>query len=123
MNNHTILIVEDENDARELLAEILRYKGFETATAANGAEAWKYLHDSDPPCLILLDITMPVMDGREFRALQLADRKLSEIPTVLLSALGPSFTHELRPTKVITKPVDFDALTQLIGAHCDRHHH
>jgi len=118
MGSGTILIVEDEPLAREALAEILELEGFGVATAAHGAEAWKYLQDSAPPCLIVLDLMMPVMDGRQFRALQLQDPWLAKIPVVVVSALGPSSVADLHPTAVVRKPVNVDTLLEVIEANC-----
>jgi CheY-like chemotaxis protein len=110
--------VEDEQLAREALAEILQYEGFDVAIAAHGAEAWQYLQDSAPPGLMVLDRMMPVMDGRQFRALQLRDPWLAKIPVVVVSALGPSSVADLHPTAVVRKPVNVDALLEVIEANC-----
>jgi CheY-like chemotaxis protein len=118
MESHTILIVEDEDESREVLTQILELEGFKVVATANGAEAWEYLHHADPPCLIVLDIFMPVMDGRQFRALQLQDQNLAKIPTVVVSALSPSETVDLRATIVIPKPLDVAALIGVIRANC-----
>ena len=75
MDTHTILVVEDEDESRQVLMQILELEGFKAVGASNGAEAMDYLHTSDLPCLIILDLLMPVMDGRQFRAalLRVAD--------------------------------------------------
>ncbi len=80
-----ILIVDDEPDARDALSDILRNAGHAVATAANGAEALAYLQDSPPPFLILLDLTMPVMDGWEFLDARTQDPVLRSIPVVVVS--------------------------------------
>jgi CheY-like chemotaxis protein len=118
MAGGTVLIVEDEQSAREALTEILQYEGFDVATAADGAEAWQYLQESAPPCLIVLDLMMPVMDGRQFRTLQLQDPWLAKIPVVIVSALGPSSVADLHPIAVVQKPVNVDALLEVIEANC-----
>ena len=58
-----ILIVEDDSDLRDSLADLLTEEGYRVAGAANGQEAMDYLRQSAPPCLILLDLMMPVMNG------------------------------------------------------------
>jgi two-component system response regulator CpxR len=58
-----VLIVEDDADLREMMAQLLTLEGFETATAANGQEALEYLHATATPEVILLDLMMPIMDG------------------------------------------------------------
>ncbi len=87
----TILVVDDDADAREVLKEILNANDYEVAQAANGREAINLLRrarESDrPPALILLDLQMPVMDGREFVAELKSDPAMSSIPVVLVSNL------------------------------------
>jgi CheY-like chemotaxis protein len=118
MDAGTILIVEDEPDAREILSEFLGLNGFHVVEASNGAEAWKFLQNSGPPCLIILDVNMPVMDGRQFRALQMRDAGLAKIPVVLISALASSATADLSATAVIRKPIDVEALLQVVESNC-----
>jgi CheY-like chemotaxis protein len=118
LESHTILIVEDERESREFLTEILEFEGFQVAAASNGAEAWQYLHGSRQPCMIVLDMMMPVMDGRQFRKLQLKDEELAKIPTVVLSALSSAVTADLAALKAFRKPVDIQALLQVLRANC-----
>lgn len=67
-----LMIVEDDPDTRDALGEILSQAGYRTVGAANGKEALSQLrsNEGDLPCVILLDITMPEMDGWEFRRQQ-----------------------------------------------------
>ena len=104
VDSHTILIVEDEQESRESLTELLELEGFNVVTATNGLEAWEYLHTSHQPSLIVLDVTMPVMDGRQFRQLQLKDDELAKIPTIVVSALSASATADLAALKAFRKP-------------------
>ncbi|MDQ3337567.1 MAG: response regulator [Myxococcota bacterium] len=83
----SILVVEDDVDIRDSVIEILTDRGFAASGAMNGDEALEQLRSPEPlPMLILLDLLMPVMDGHEFRRLQLADPRLAPIPTIVLSA-------------------------------------
>ena len=68
-----VLIVEDDEDLREMMAQLLTLEGFQTAAVANGREALDYLRATAKPNVILLDLMMPVMDGWEFRRHQQAD--------------------------------------------------
>ena len=77
----TILIVDDDADIRQLLTTFLTFKGYSTVSAANGREALTQLqHPHTVPHLILLDQTMPVMDGAAFRQAQQQDVQLATIP-------------------------------------------
>jgi CheY-like chemotaxis protein len=113
-----VLIVEDDADLREMMAQLLSLEGFQTAAVANGREALDYLHDSDRPQVILLDLMMPVMDGWEFRRKQQADPQLASVPVIVLSALDPVRAGSLDVTAFLKKPLDFDHLLALVREHC-----
>jgi CheY-like chemotaxis protein len=81
-----LLVVEDDDDVREALADVLRDAGYDVAWAADGAEAIRALRSGLRPSAILLDLMMPVMDGFEFRAEQRGDPALSSIPVIVVSA-------------------------------------
>jgi len=84
----TIMIVDDDPDIRTALSELLEWEGYEAIAAANGAAALAQLRNGARPCAILLDLMMPYMNGWEFRAEQLRDPELRDIPIVLLTASG-----------------------------------
>ena len=85
--SHTVLVVEDDLDIRQALMEILDEHGFAALGARDGAEALDLLsRATELPCLILLDLMMPVMDGASFREAQRKDPRLASIPVVVLSA-------------------------------------
>jgi CheY-like chemotaxis protein len=113
-----VLIVEDDSDLREMMAQLLTLEGFQSTTVANGKEALSYLSGSDTPDVILLDLMMPVMDGWEFRRVQQADPKLARVPTIVLSALDQARAVDLRPAAFLKKPLDFDLLLQLVRQYC-----
>ena len=81
-----ILLVEDDFDVRDALLEILESEGCPVVGAGNGQEALNQMRMGPSPCLILLDLMMPVMDGWQFRAEQMRDPTLAIIPVVLMSA-------------------------------------
>jgi CheY-like chemotaxis protein len=113
-----VLIVEDDSDLREMMAQLLTLEGFQSATVANGKDALRYLSSGDTPDLILLDLMMPVMDGWEFRRVQQADPVLARVPTIVLSALDQSRAKDLKPAAFLKKPLDFDRLLQLVREYC-----
>jgi CheY-like chemotaxis protein len=82
------LLVDDDSDIRVALAELLESEGYEVLAAANGAAALALLRGGATPCAILLDLMMPYMNGWEFRAEQLRDPALRDIPIILLTASG-----------------------------------
>ena len=118
---HTILIVDDHDDIRESLAELLSEEGYAVALASNGREALQYLQANRPPCLILLDLMMPVMNGFEFRAAQREDPKLAEIPIAVVSGRedAPQNAAEMQAVHCFPKPVNLDALLRAVAGHCN----
>jgi CheY-like chemotaxis protein len=114
-----VLIVEDDADLREMMAQMLSLEGFQAAAVANGFEALKYLHDGhSKPDVILLDLMMPVMDGWEFRRKQQADPAFADVPVIVLSALDQSRAADVQAEAFLKKPLDFDRLLQLVRQYC-----
>jgi CheY-like chemotaxis protein len=87
---HTVLVVEDDWDTREALMLLVQSEGVDAAGARNGQDALEQLRGGLRPCLIVLDLAMPVMTGYEFRQAQLADPDLASIPVALLQAAPTS---------------------------------
>ena len=118
-NKHCpVLIVEDDSDLREMMAQLLTLEGFQSATVANGQEALKYLSGGDTPNVILLDLMMPVMDGWEFRREQQRDPKLADVPVIVLSALDQTRVGDIGAAAFLKKPLDFDRLLELVRRYC-----
>jgi CheY-like chemotaxis protein len=113
-----ILLVEDNATNRTWTAALLRAAGYRVACAANGQEALDYLSRAEWPCLILLDLSMPVMDGREFRARQLRCPWLADIPVFLLSGEAdlPQIAASLGVAGYFPKAVEPDELFEGIRA-------
>jgi len=120
VGNPTVLIVEDDLDVSETLALVLTDEGFDTALATNGAEALEQLRAGLAPCLIVLDLMMPVMDGYAFRVEQRKDPSLAAIPTVILSA-ARGLADEAKKLAVddyMAKPVKLEALLEVVKRCC-----
>jgi CheY-like chemotaxis protein len=113
-----ILVVEDDDDAREAMVALLRMKGYRAVPAGNGKEALDYLHRAPVPDLIILDLWMPVMDGWQFRAEQIKDPRLKKVPVIVVTAL--SDRDDLDANEVIIKPVDVNRLLTTVGHYCGR---
>jgi two-component system, chemotaxis family, chemotaxis protein CheY len=112
-NGRSVLLVEDDLDVRETLAEVLTMEGHVVATARDGVEALQVARQR-PPDLILLDLMMPRMTGWEFRAVQRVDPVLSSIPVVVVSACSHELAAELDATAYLPKPFDLDKLLALV---------
>jgi CheY-like chemotaxis protein len=112
----TILLVEDDIDVREALAETLREEGYLVDVANDGLDALAYLRRGGQPGLILLDLMMPRMSGSEFRIVQQKDPLLAQFPVVLLSADGRMREKAvaLATAGAIRKPIDLDELLRVI---------
>jgi CheY-like chemotaxis protein len=113
-----VLIVEDDDDLREMMAQLLSLEGFQAAAVANGQEALEYLRQGTAPDLILLDMMMPVMDGWEFRRRQKSDPSMAEVPVIVLSALDQGRITDISAEAILKKPLDFDRLLELVRTYC-----
>lgn len=113
----TVLLVEDDDDARDALAALLEQEDYRVLQAPNGAEALKLLEAEPGQCqLILLDLMMPIMNGWDFRKLQKRRAALADIPVVLMSA-GAQIAFavdDLDAAAYVTKPVEFSDLLQKV---------
>ena len=113
-----VLIVDDEFDIRQAVAEVLSEEGHQVLSAGDGAEALACLREFHAQ-LVLLDLMMPGMNGWEFRAAQKGDPELSDIPVVVLSALGR--VAGMDAAGFIQKPFDLDELLDAVREHADDH--
>lgn len=110
-----ILLVEDDDDSRQMLATVLSFSGRSVVTASNGMEAYN-LARQHQPSLIILDLMMPVMTGEEFRRAQLANADIRRIPVVVLSAHhdARNIARRLKASGCLMKPVDFEDLGRMV---------
>jgi CheY-like chemotaxis protein len=109
-----VLVIEDDSELREVLRVALTTDGYDVSTVANGRDALQHLRSTADTCMILLDLSLPVMDGWQFRAAQLKDRALAWIPVVVLSGTVDAArdARELGALSFVRKPVDVDELRQ-----------
>jgi CheY-like chemotaxis protein len=114
-----VLVVDDDVDILDGLSELLKLAGFEVVTARNGVEALARAR-ARRPCMVLLDLMMPVMSGQEFRREQVADPDISAIPVVVVTAARPSRTElaSLAAQACFLKPVDTDQLLETVRRNC-----
>jgi CheY-like chemotaxis protein len=116
-----VLVVEDDPEMRETLASVLAANGYAPAVAADGREALQTLRTMNQrPAVILLDASMPVMDGLEFRAAQQADPALQSIPVIIMSGDIDSAARlaALGAAAFLQKPIHVSVLLSAVSAVC-----
>jgi CheY-like chemotaxis protein len=111
----TVMVVDDDDDIRDTLTALLEEEGYTVSAHANGREALEALRTGERPCLIFLDLMMPVMDGLEFRALQLADPDLAYIPVVLVTAAVVNRGQLRQYVEVVPKPIKIERLLEILS--------
>jgi CheY-like chemotaxis protein len=114
-----VMIIEDDDDIRETLTALLADEGYRVLAHGNGAQALEALKHGARPGLILLDLMMPVMDGRQFRQAQLADPALAAIPVVLVTAAGLERVRREDYDEVLRKPVKLDRVLATVARYLD----
>lgn len=117
---HTILLVDDNRDVLDSLAQLLEAQGYTTDVAENGQEALEKLHEGRPPCLVVTDLRMPVMSGWELRDEMKKDQELADLPVVVVSANPMTQIDEKRLDAVacLQKPLDFMQLLRVLNKYC-----
>ena len=111
-----LMVVDDDDDLRTILADILTAHGFVVAAFAEARTALAALEDGQAPFLILLDLMMPGMSGWEFRTAQLGNAKLASIPVVVVTAANvlSDGVRSLSDVEILSKPFDLDALLAVV---------
>lgn len=112
----SVLIVEDHCGTRDLLKELVEREGRAVVTARDGRDALEYARHIPPPSVILLDLSMPRMNGWEFLRHKTADPTIAGIPTIVLS--GSSGDVPAGAMNLMAKPVDAQRLLALIDQYC-----
>jgi DNA-binding response OmpR family regulator len=116
--NPRVLVVEDDRNLRESICAVLTEAGFTSRPAENGEVALERAR-TERPCVILLDLMMPIMNGWEFRTEQLRDPELSSIPVVIMTADGRAVEKaRTLHADYLKKPIRPDALLELVRDYC-----
>jgi len=119
---HQILIVDDDEDIRAALAFYLESEGFDVAPAWGVEDAYRKLRQGFRPCVVVLDLHMPGMDGWAFLDRMRIEPHLHEVPVVVVSGDGDERTRaRSRGCHFLLKPVEPSVLSATIGGHCRRH--
>jgi signal transduction histidine kinase len=108
--SRTVLIIDDEQDIREIFETVLRYDGYDVLSASDGEQAMDLLRRGARPDAILLDLMMPQMDGWQFRVAQRQDPALASIPVIAVSADRTAKAAAIDANAYLAKPVDVNAL-------------
>lgn len=114
----TILVVDDDVDIRDTLRDALETGGYSTVTAENGRDALDKLATMKRPCLILLDLMMPVMDGLEFLTVGLTTQAIVGVPVVVITAYDHLAARATESTAILKKPIDLDVLMTWVERFC-----
>ncbi len=119
VHHKQVLIIDDNADIRDYVSWVLEDSGYTVLLAPHGAAALAVLAQADRvPAVILLDLQMPILDGRGFRRAQQADPRWRSIPVILMSASGDpaAAAQDLQIATVLRKPFLPDALLAAIAA-------
>jgi CheY-like chemotaxis protein len=115
VDDETVLVVDDDPDIRETLSELLDANGYEVLEAENGQIALDVLKSTPRfPCVVLLDLSMPVLDGREFLRRRASDPILRSIPVVVVSGSNQPADPIEGIDGYLRKPVKFERLIEVI---------
>ena len=118
MSLRSVLIVEDDADAREILQVMLELNGMKVSAAGTAREGIALARQSKP-CVILLDLMLPDVDGETFRRQQLRDPQVSDIPVIVVSAHpdARAIAKDM-DADCVRKPVDFKVLLSRVEIAC-----
>ena len=112
----TVLVVDDDADTREAVTEVLNRRGFAVLTAENGAVALQML-EAFTPSAILLDLAMPVLDGRGFLARRAELPALLAIPVIVASG-SAKVANTVAGDERLDKPFSMTALVEAVERAC-----
>ena len=113
-----VLVVDDDESIRSSLCDLLQEEGHRAVGASNGQQALDLLRRGDRPCVILLDLMMPVMDGETFRHEQLGDPALRGIPVAVITAAGPAAAARISVDAVLPKPLRIESVLKVVDRFC-----
>lgn len=116
---NSILVVEDDDDIRNALVDLLETEGYSTEFAVNGKDALEKLGSIPKPCLVLLDMMMPIMNGREFLDTVMKDSHLAPIPVLIVSAVADK-TNTEGSVGFLKKPIDIEVVLRVVSQYCEQ---
>jgi len=113
-----VAIIEDDTEFRNMLRELREEEQYRVVAVSNGAEALSLLQGETLPNVILLDVSMPVMDGFDFLRHRNEDPQLSAVPVVLVTNAKPHERPTVGVSDVVRKPIDIDEILFAIKRYC-----
>jgi CheY-like chemotaxis protein len=114
---HTVLIVEDEEDLREMMREALESRGYSVVTAEEGQDALQKIDAIENLCLVLLDLLMPGMNGWDFFEKMRERPELAAVPVIIHSSASNRAPTGV--TRVLQKPIPFERLISVVSEYCE----
>jgi CheY-like chemotaxis protein len=119
---HQVLIVDDNDDIREAIGALLEVQGFAVAPAWSVEDAYRHLRQGFRPCVVVLDLHMPHVDGWAFLDRMRTEPRLSDVPVVVISGDPAQRVRvETAGYDFYRKPVHPAALIGAISTHCRQH--
>lgn len=115
---HTVLVVEDEEDLREMMRDALELNGYQVATAQDGVQAFDEIARIDQLCLVILDLLMPGMNGWDFFTQMRQRAELAAIPVVVHSSAPDQAPSGA--TRVLKKPLELSRLLSVVKEYCQQ---
>jgi CheY-like chemotaxis protein len=114
--NHTVLVVEDEKELREMMREVLELNGYTVVTAVDGQTALEAMERIEHLCLVLLDLLMPGMNGWDFFKELRTRSEYAAVPVIVHSS-APSGAPQ-GATRVLRKPIELERLLDVVREFC-----
>ena len=114
-----VLVVDDDEDTRYVVRNTLTRSGYRVEGATNGREALDRLRAGPAPCAVLLDLSMPVMDGWEFLAERCRDDALVRIPVAVMSGTIDCRAQVIDAVSYLQKPFEAKQLLRVIALCCN----
>lgn len=118
-----ILVVDDDDDIRDILTLLLRDSGYSVECAGDGVDAWEKMKRFGPPALVLLDLRMPRLSGGELLLRMHRTPGLAGIAVVILSGDSEAIEHDdLGVHERLRKPIELTDLMRVVERHLPHHH-
>ena len=112
----TLLIIDDDRDIRDIFKFALESEGYEVITAINGEDGLEKLRKGQKASLVLLDMMMPIMDGKQFLQAYLSDKSVNAAPVLVISATADDNSAK-GASGLLRKPIDLGALLKSVAKH------